>query len=79
LRLPSSYLTERVTLDEVLSVYDFAACSPEFRKDWQRLLSKRQDGDELWRFAPPPGEIEVFGIALVRNGEVVATLVEAVA
>lgn len=78
-RLPSDHLTERVTLDEVLSVYDFGDCHPEFREDWERLLAKRLDGDELWRFAPPPGEIEVFGIALVRQGEVISTLVEAVA
>jgi hypothetical protein len=41
-------------------------------------LRKRNAGDELWRFAPPPGHMKITGIALVRDGEVVATLVESV-
>ena len=51
--LPPEYLTEQVTLDEVLAGHDFDACDPDFRADWERLLSKRTAGDELWRFAPP--------------------------
>ena len=79
MRLPPAYLIERVTVEEVLAEHDFETCHPEFREDWDRLSGKRADGDELWRFAPPPGQIEVFGIALVRDGEVVSTLVESVA
>lgn len=76
--LSPEYLTERVTLQDVLTQFDFQSCHPEFRADWERLLSKRSDGDELWRFAPPSGQIEVWGIALVRGGKVISTLVEAV-
>jgi len=76
--LPPAYLTERVTIEQVLAEYDFESCHAEFRADWQRLLSKREVGDELWRFAPPAGHLEVWGIALVRDSKVVATLIEAV-
>lgn len=78
MKLPLAYLTERITVEDVLAEHDFAACDPDFRADWERLLSKRAASDELWRFAPPPGHIEVTGIALVRDGEVVSTLVESV-
>ena len=78
MRLPPAYLTERVTLEDVIAEHDFEASHSDFRADWERLLSKKTDGDELWRFAPPPGQIEVCGIALVRRGEVVSTLVESV-
>ena len=79
MKLPAAYLTERVALEDVLAEHDFQTCHPDFSADWQRLLSKRVPSDELWRFAPPPGHIEVTGIALVRNGEVISTLVESVA
>lgn len=79
MKLPPAYFIERVTVEDVLAEHDFAACHPEFRADWERLLNKRSDGDELWRFAAPPGHMKVSGIALLRAGEVVSTLVEAVA
>lgn len=78
MRLPRAYLTERLTLEDVLTTHNFKACHPDFRADWERLLSKRETGDELWRFAPPPGQVEIAGIALVREGEVISTLVESV-
>ncbi len=78
MNLPLTYLTERITLEEVLAEYDFQTCHPEFKADWERLLSKRTASDELWRIAPPPRSIQVTGIALVRNGEVISTLVESV-
>jgi hypothetical protein len=43
--------------------------------DWDRL-QKMQDGDEIWHFEPPtPNDIEIGGIALVRNGEVISTVI----
>jgi hypothetical protein len=78
MQLPREYLTERVTLEEVLAGHDFHMCPADFREDWERLLSKRADGDELWRFAPPPDAMELWGIALVRDGEIISTLLEAV-
>lgn len=76
--LPSAYLKERVTLEQVLAEHDFKSCSSDFRADWERLLSKKTDRDELWSFEPPPGATEIWGIALVRDGEIVSTLVESV-
>ena len=78
MKIPTAYLTERVTLEVVLAEYDFQTCHPDFRADWERLLSKRKANDELWRFAPPTGHIEVVGIALVRDSVVISTLVESV-
>jgi hypothetical protein len=71
-------MTKQITMADVLAKYYFDSCPPEFRADWGRLLHKREPGDELWLFSPPPDEIELWGIALVRNGEVISTLVEAV-
>ena len=78
MKLSRAWLTERVTLEQVLAEHDFASSAADFRADWERLLAKKVAGDELWRFAPPPGQIEVTGIALVRDGEVISTLVEAI-
>jgi hypothetical protein len=76
--LPTSYLTRRVSRAEVEAKYDFPNCDPEFREDWERLLSKEHDCDELWEFEPPPNSMRFLGIALVRDGRVISTLIEAV-
>jgi|RhiMetdeSRZDD1v2_1073273.scaffolds.fasta_scaffold534308_1 hypothetical protein len=76
--LSRDYLMERVTVEDVLETYDFDTCHPEFRADWERLLSKKIDGDDLYNFAPPPRRLQVWGVALVRRGEVISTLVECV-
>jgi hypothetical protein len=51
-----------------------------FQNDkWRALLAEMQDGDELWEFASSPESWKDFhgraGIALVRRGDVVRTLV----
>lgn len=76
--LPSSYLKERTTVEAVRGYYDFDSCQPDFKADWERLLRKMRNGDELWFFEPPKGAISLWGVALVRNGEVISTLIEAV-
>ena len=48
-----SYLKEKTTLEGVLGRYDFASCDSDFSADWERLLAKKQSGDELWFFQPP--------------------------
>ena len=78
MELPTSYLTEKTTPEGVRARYDFDARDSDFRADWERLLRKRQDRDELWFFAPPEGAIALWGVALVREGKVISTLIEAV-
>jgi hypothetical protein len=78
LELPASYLKEPITVEAVEARHDFPHASVELQQDWQRLLEKRRDGDELWTFEPPPGAIRIWGVALVRNGRVLSTLIEAV-
>jgi hypothetical protein len=78
-QLDSSYLTTKTDRDEVERRCDFANCKDHFRDDWRRLLSGMQEGDELWNFAPSnKTHHEFWGVALVRSGQVIATLLEAV-
>jgi hypothetical protein len=46
---------------------------------WRDLVGEMQDGDELWEFASSPESWQQLagrtGIALVRNGEIVASIV----
>ena len=79
MNIPSTYLQKKVNLEDVLARYgNFENCDKEFIEDWERLRAKMISTDELWRFEPPPGAIQIWGIALVRSGEVVATLVDSV-
>ena len=78
MELPSSYLKEKTTVEAVRGRYDFDCCESHFRADWERLLSKKRNGDELWLFEPPKGAVELSGVALVREGKIISTLVEAV-
>jgi len=47
--------------------------------EWQELLARMQDGDELWEFESPPETWENLagrkGIALIRECQVVASIV----
>lgn len=79
MELPASYLETRTTFDEVLADHVFnGILAGSVWDDWERLTAKAHDGDELWHFEPPPGAIEVWGIALVRNGKVISTAITAV-
>lgn len=48
---------------------------------WQALLAKMEAGDELWEFSSPPEMWQrlmgMAGVALVRNGDVVDSIVTA--
>jgi len=79
-QLESSYLTKKTTLDEVLreNTYDGVAFGYA-NDDWERLLAKMQPGDELWCFEPPSKHvIQMWGVALVRMGNVVSTVITSV-
>jgi hypothetical protein len=47
--------------------------------EWRALVAAMQDGDELWEFTSPPESWQGLhgraGVALVRRGEVVRTIV----
>jgi hypothetical protein len=75
--LDPAYLTTRTNREEVESRFDFSVES-DFRADWKRLTDQMQAGDELWNFEPPPGLMRFWGVALVRAGKVISTLIEAV-
>lgn len=80
MELPPSYLTERTTLERAVAenLYDGRPFG-HAEDDWNRLLAKWRDGDELWNFAPPGREeIQIWGVALVRGGRVISTAVTAV-
>ncbi len=84
MKLDAAYLTTQTSREEVESRIDFASAPTEFGSDWERLLAKMQPGDEFWCFEPPedkPHLIEkyyrVWGVALVREGKVISTLLEA--
>jgi hypothetical protein len=81
MELDPSYLTSQTDRAEVERRINFANAPAEFVSDWNRLLEKMQPGDELWNFAPPSRSLEYWqhwGVALVRGGNVVSTLVEAI-
>jgi len=48
---------------------------------WQNLLSKMQDGDELWEFSSSDHSWQHLagraGLALVRNGQIIHSIVTA--
>lgn len=76
MELPVSYLTERTTYEQVIAQETkdgvvFGHC----HDDWERLKAKMQPGDELWYFEPPSKQVMQFwGLALVRDGKVVSTV-----
>lgn len=80
MELPLSYLTRPTTYDEVVAnemhqgmVFGHA------NDDWERLKAKMQPGDELWYFEPPSQcDMQFWGLALVRAGRVVSTVITAV-
>jgi hypothetical protein len=78
MELPPSYLKKKVTLEQVLAEKRVEDGVQDYRDDWDRLLAKMLPGDELWEFEPPQGAIRVWGIALVRHGRVISTLVDGV-
>lgn len=80
MELPLSYLTEPTTFERAAAenAYDGRPFG-HAEDDWQRLLAKRRDGDELWNFAPPNREvIQVCGVALLRDGPVISTVITAI-
>ena len=80
MELPLSYLTRRTTVERAAAenTHDGKPFG-HAQDDWERLLAKRREGDELWYFAPPdPSAIQLWGVALVRGDKVVSTVITAV-
>ncbi len=77
MELPLAYLTERTTFERAVTE-NMLDGKPfgHANDDWVRLLAKRREGDELWHFAPPNAtSIQIWGLALVRRGRVVSTVI----
>jgi hypothetical protein len=80
MHVPLTYLTERTSVERAMEENTFDG-KPfgHASDDWDRLLAKRIEGDELWYFAPPNRHVlQLWGIALVRGGKVVSTVITAV-
>ena len=80
MRIPLEYLTERTTCEQAVAenLHDGRPFG-HANDDWERLKAKMQPGDELWYFAPPSRSVMQFwGLALVRGGQVVSTVITTV-
>lgn len=77
MQIPREYLTERTTYEQAIAdnMYDGRPFG-YVNDDWERLKAKMQEGDELWYFAPPNERVmRLWGLALVRDGQVVSTVI----
>lgn len=84
-----TWLRKQVTVEEAEAAHIVMLPSAEgvehavpfghCNSDWVSLLSKKQPGDEIWEFASGDRSWQNLagraGVALVRGGEVVATVV----
>jgi hypothetical protein len=80
MELSASCLTVRTTVEQAVAEnMHHGLAFGRAHDDWQRLLAKRREQDELWYFAPPDSSaIQLWGVALVRGGKVVSTVITAV-
>lgn len=75
-----SWLTKKTTYEDAIrenlvNGVEFGGCND----DWERLKAKMQPQDELWYFEPPSRRtMQIRGLALVRNGEIISKVVLAV-
>jgi hypothetical protein len=76
MELPSSYLSRQTSYEDAIrdNMYE----GREFgyaNDDWERLKAKIQPSDEFWYFEPPsPSALQFWGVALVRDGKIVSTV-----
>ncbi len=78
-QLDKSYLTRKATLDQAVreNTHDGVPFG-HANDDWQRLVAKMRSGDELWYFEPPSRDVmQLWGVALVRDGQVISTVITA--
>lgn len=80
MELDPPHLTQRTTYedavrDNMFEGREFGHCN----EDWERLKAKMVDGDEFWYFEPPSRtSLQHWGLALLRRGRVVSTVITAV-
>jgi hypothetical protein len=78
--IPISYLTKQTTFEQARSdnMHDGRPFG-HANDDWERLVAKMKDGDELWYFEPPNERVmQLWGLGLVRSGRVISTVITAV-
>ena len=85
--MQKEWLTQKTTRLEVealhtISIPELGPLPVAFgfqNAEWLEFIAKMQDGDELWRFTSSAGSWEHLcgraGIALVRRGEIVDSIV----
>jgi hypothetical protein len=81
--IPKAWLEERMTVAEAKARYRSTIASGEsvpfccLNDEWEALTRRMRPGDELWRSASPADSWTNLagraGVALVRDGRVVAT------
>ena len=81
------WLTQRLTIEEAEAAYPVRdeRLGPDvvpfgfMNDDWRKLLEQMTPGDELWEFASSPESWAKMagrsGIALVREGEIVDSII----
>ena len=74
------WLSKRITIPEAEAEHMHAGKPFGFMNDqWEQLKSEMLEGDELWDFSSPPETWAHLagraGIALVRDGKVIRSLI----
>ena len=84
--MPPEWLKQQLTVDEAESAHQVSdeRLGPGpvpfgfMNRDWRALLAQMREGDEFWEFCSPPESWEHLagreGIALVREGKVIGTI-----
>ena len=72
---PKLRLTTRTSANRVAAEH-LQQAPDDVIADWKRLLAKLKPGDELWEFEPASASgYQLWGVALVRRGEIKSKLI----
>jgi hypothetical protein len=76
---PIEWLDKRISVDDIDVGNTLSTLGLRHRGDWNRLMARITEGDELWEFNSPQDHWERLtgqkGVALVRCGRSIAHIV----